>query len=62
MPAPKRKHSRARSRKKRTHWRISLPKTVPCPNCGEPILPHRVCPYCGYYKGSPVIQIKTKEG
>ena len=22
-----------------------------CPNCGEMIKPHRVCPNCGSYKG-----------
>jgi len=62
MPVPKRRHSRSRSRKRRTNWKLSLPSLSQCPNCGEKILPHRVCPYCGYYKGNPVVQIKTKEG
>jgi len=26
-----------------------------CPNCGEMTMPHRVCPYCGYYKGKQVL-------
>jgi ribosomal protein L32 len=24
-------------------------------------LPHRVCPFCGYYNGKPVMVIETKE-
>ena len=26
-----------------------------CNQCGEPILPHRVCPSCGYYQGREVV-------
>jgi len=35
-----------------------------CPLGKENCIPHashRVCPKCGYYKGRPVLQIKTKE-
>ncbi|HOK23511.1 MAG TPA: 50S ribosomal protein L32 [Candidatus Hydrothermia bacterium] len=62
MPAPRRKHSRARSRKRRTHYKVKVNEFVKCPNCGEPILPHTVCPHCGYYKGKPVTVVKTKTG
>jgi large subunit ribosomal protein L32 len=31
---------------------------APCPNCGEPRLPHRVCMKCGYYRDRVVIEIK----
>ncbi|RLG10545.1 50S ribosomal protein L32 [Candidatus Pacearchaeota archaeon] len=48
---PKRRHSRARSRKRRTHWKVPIPGLSRCPNCGEYKLPHRVCPNCGYYGG-----------
>ncbi len=60
MPAPKRRHSRARGRKRRTHWKPYVPQYVICPNCGNPKLPHRVCPNCGYYKGNLVIEVKKK--
>ncbi|MEN3044215.1 MAG: 50S ribosomal protein L32 [Candidatus Hydrothermales bacterium] len=60
MPVPKRRHSRARGRKRRTHYKIKLMSLVKCPNCGESKLPHRVCPHCGYYKGKPVIHIEEK--
>jgi len=60
MPAPKRRHSKARSRKRRTHYKVKLNEVVNCPNCGQPIMPHTVCPHCGYYKGKPVMVVKTK--
>jgi large subunit ribosomal protein L32 len=32
-----------------------------CSHCKKSIMPHRVCPYCGYYKGKPVIVVETVE-
>ncbi|RKX69373.1 50S ribosomal protein L32 [candidate division WOR-3 bacterium] len=60
MPVPKRRHSKARGRKRRTHWRLDPPKLIECPHCHELILPHRVCPNCGYYKGKRVITIEEE--
>jgi large subunit ribosomal protein L32 len=61
MPNPKRRHSNTRTRKRRTHDVMTVANTSGCTNCGKPIRSHRVCPFCGYYKGRQVIQIKTKE-
>ncbi len=58
MPLPKRRHSKARGAKRRTHWKLSLPNIVECPHCHQPKLPHRICPNCGYYKGRQVITPK----
>ena len=33
---------------------------IHCSKCGKPILPHIVCPYCGYYKGEEVIDVLKK--
>ena len=51
MALPKRKHSKARSAKRRTHYKVGKPGLSVCSNCGELKAPHRVCPGCGYYKG-----------
>lgn len=67
MPNPKRRHSNTRTRKRRTHDVMTASQTSLDPQCPlgadncVPHARHRVCPKCGYYKGRPVLQIKTKE-
>jgi large subunit ribosomal protein L32 len=67
MGLPKRRHSNARTRKRRTHDVMAVGQSMIDPNCPlgagncVPHASHRVCPKCGYYKGRPVLQIKTKE-
>jgi large subunit ribosomal protein L32 len=56
MPNPKRRHSRARKNKRRSHDAISAPSFSECPNCHEMRLPHRACPSCGYYRNREVIE------
>ena len=34
------------------------PGLVACPNCGQPHVPHRVCPECGFYKGRTVVAVE----
>jgi large subunit ribosomal protein L32 len=57
MAVPKKRTSKQRKRKRRTHHKAAVANTVPCSNCGDPKLPHRVCPTCGTYKGEQVIEI-----
>ena len=56
MALPKRKHSRSRSRKRRTHYKLIKPGVSLCPSCGEHKPPHRACPSCGFYKGRTFIK------
>lgn len=58
MANPKRKHSKARTRKRRSVYYGSLgkPKMMECPNCGNTKLLHRVCPSCGTYRGRQIIE------
>jgi large subunit ribosomal protein L32 len=58
MPLPKRRHSRTRGKKRRTHYKISAPTRSVCPQCREVKLPHRVCGKCGYYKGREIVAIE----
>lgn len=51
MANPKRRHSKARKNKRRSHDALARVGTSTCPNCHERKLPHRVCPHCGQYKG-----------
>jgi len=55
MAVPKRRTSKSRKRKRRTHWKLKAPNLANCPECDELILSHRACPNCGYYKGEKVI-------
>ena len=61
MPLPKRRHSNMRTRKRRTHWKITEPEIMECPHCHQPKLPHRVCPHCGYYGKKQILTIREKE-
>ena len=57
-PLPKRKVSKGRRDRRRTHHTITARKLVQCTNCGEMRLPHHICPNCGHYKGQEVITIE----
>jgi len=61
MAHPKRQHSRQRQRKRRTHYKATAPVLGSCPQCQKPILSHRVCPFCGYYKNQQILEIKPKK-
>jgi len=56
MPHPKRKISNQRRDKRRTHDKVIAPTVSLCSNCGAPVLYHRVCPECGYYRGKQAIE------
>jgi large subunit ribosomal protein L32 len=60
MPNPKRRHSKARTRKRRAHDALRPPQTVVCPQCQEPTMPHRVCAKCGFYKGRQVVNTREE--
>ena len=53
--------SKARGRKRRANWKLSLPGIVECPQCHEKKLSHRVCKHCGYYNGVQVIDMTEKK-
>ena len=73
MAVPKRRTSKSRRDKRRTHKGIQAPgvpksekvrapgsrsKKFFCANCNQPKPPHVVCPNCGHYKGQPLIEVK----
>jgi len=58
MPNPKRRHSKQRTAKRRSHDFLTPAGLSECPNCHERKLPHRACRKCGTYKGRDVLTVK----
>ena len=58
MPNPKRRHSKQRTAKRRSHDFLTPTGLSECTNCHERKLPHRVCKKCGFYKGRDVLALK----
>jgi len=54
MPNPKRRRSKSRTAKRRTHDALRPAAISECPQCHEPKRPHTVCANCGYYRGRQV--------
>lgn len=57
MAVPKRRTSKQRKRKRRTHYKAAPVAVQACERCGDPRRPHRVCPNCGYYAGEPRVAV-----
>ncbi|MCS6999291.1 MAG: 50S ribosomal protein L32 [Bacteroidota bacterium] len=57
MPNPKRRHSKSRRDKRRTHYKAAPKTSSICPNCGSPKIAHTACTECGYYNGRKVLQV-----
>ncbi|MDR2343250.1 MAG: 50S ribosomal protein L32 [Spirochaetaceae bacterium] len=59
MAVPRSKTSKARTSRRQTiNMRLDAPCVVACGKCGNPILLHRVCPKCGFYRGRQIIEPK----
>ena len=60
MSTQKQRHTKGRRDRARVHHQIKPKKLVECSNCKAEILPHIVCPKCGYYKGKEVVNTLKK--
>ncbi len=60
MAVPKKRTSKSRQLRRRAQIFLKEPVLVKCQKCGRPTLPHRACPFCGYYKGKEVVDVLTK--
>jgi large subunit ribosomal protein L32 len=61
MGVPKRKPSKSRVRMRKASHKKKCAAARPCPKCGQPTLPHRVCPSCGTYRGRQVLIIQADD-
>ena len=60
MPNPKRRHSKARTSKRRAHDHLTAPQFFLDKETGEPMQPHRIDLKTGMYKGRQVLVMKEK--
>lgn len=60
-PHPKRKHSKGRRDRRRSHDALAAQTLVACSNCGEAHISHTVCPSCGHYDGREVIEVEKEK-
>ena len=60
MPVPKRRKTKSRRNQRRQHLKLKRANFSICPKCKGPVLPHQVCPNCGYYKGKEVVNVLAK--
>lgn len=54
MAVPKKRVSKQRKRKRRTHYKAQEATLGTCAKTGDPALRHRVCPTSGMYRGKHV--------
>ncbi|MDP1797518.1 MAG: 50S ribosomal protein L32 [Planctomycetaceae bacterium] len=55
MAVPKRRQSKARSAKRRSHNALKAIQLANCPQCQTRVPTHLVCPVCGYYQGRTLV-------
>lgn len=60
MAVPKQKHTKSRRDRRRMHIFIKPSALTKCLKCGKPVLPHKVCLNCGFYKGREVLDVLKK--
>ncbi|HEU0079462.1 MAG TPA: 50S ribosomal protein L32 [Longimicrobiaceae bacterium] len=58
MAVPKKRQSKQRQRKRRTHVKAAMPTFGKCPQCQDPHVMHRVCPNCGYYRNEQRVEVE----
>ncbi|MBR4395004.1 MAG: 50S ribosomal protein L32 [Eubacteriaceae bacterium] len=56
MGVPKHRQSKSKKNKRRANFKVAMPGLSKCPECGELMQPHRVCPNCGKYNGRVVVE------
>ena len=60
MAVPKRRTSRSKSGKRRSHQGLDRPNVSFCTQCNAPVLPHHVCDKCGMYQGRTAVVVEQE--
>lgn len=61
MAVPKQRHNRSRTRRRRGgHVKQQVISLVKCVSCGKEIEAHKLCPFCGSFKGRTIMDMTAK--
>mgnify|MGYP002372325814 FL=1 len=60
VPIPKQRHTKGRRNRRRSHLKLKKRLVCGCLKCGESVLPHHVCAFCGFYNGKQEIDVLSK--
>lgn len=55
---PKRKHSKGRRDRRRSHDALDAVNLTKCGNCSSLKPQHQICKVCGHYAGAQVMNVK----
>lgn len=59
MANPKKRKTHSAVGKNRAHQALKTVSLNVCPKCGQAIEPHKACRFCGAYKGSEAVKVKS---
>ncbi len=54
------RHSKGKRNARRSHHALKKVSLAVCAKCQRAILPHRICQYCGNYKGKMEVDVLAK--
>jgi len=61
MSVPKQRRTKSSKKKRASHFALKGANMTKCSRCDKPVLPHRACSACGYYRGRQVLAVEAKE-
>lgn len=60
MPVPKKRHTKSRRNKRRSHHALSQTNILHCEKCKKIVRHHTMCENCGTYKGREVVDVLAR--
>lgn len=61
MAVPRHHMAKGKQLRRRSHLALKAKTLTKCSHCGKMIMPHAMCNFCGYYKGSQIVDIIGKQ-
>lgn len=55
MGLPGHRRTSSHKRRRASHFALAKSASSVCPKCKAPVLPHRACKTCGFYRGRTVV-------